>query len=208
MRGVTKITAYDILPVAMVSVEPRDLALEVGRFGRAASLYNLLSQCEAFGLGAEEARSLIDGMLAVVRRWREFFTERGVDAMGIEMLEQAMLPACFFHRSHLRRYEGRGRHKGVTGLGVPRATLAISARSKPLCLRPASSARAVPSDLCCLSHAKPSTQGPEGLLGRRHRVALASFVEPPCRLAMVLFDLPGQLVADGPRRLDLAPHAG
>ncbi len=90
--------AYDILPVAMVSVERRDLALEVGRFGRAASLYNLLSQCEAFGLGEEEARSLIDGMLAVVRGWREFFTERGVDAMGIEMLEQAMLPECFFRQ--------------------------------------------------------------------------------------------------------------
>ena len=90
--------AYDILPVAMVSVERRDLALEVGRFGRAASLYNLLSQCEAFGLREEEARSLIDGMLAVVRGWREFFTERGVDAMGIEMLEQAMLPECFFRQ--------------------------------------------------------------------------------------------------------------
>jgi serine/threonine-protein kinase HipA len=90
--------AYDILPVAMVSVERRDLALEVGRFGRAASLYNLLSQCEAFGLGEEEARSLIDGMLAVVHGWREFFTERGVDARGIEMLEQAMLPECFFRR--------------------------------------------------------------------------------------------------------------
>jgi serine/threonine-protein kinase HipA len=37
-------------------------------------------------------------MLAVVRGWREFFTERGVDAMGIEMLEQAMLPECFFRR--------------------------------------------------------------------------------------------------------------
>jgi len=90
--------AYDILPVAMVSVERRDLALEVGRFGRAASLYNLLSQCEAFGLNGEEAQSLIDGMLAVVRRWREFFTERGVGAMGIEMLEQAMLPECFFRQ--------------------------------------------------------------------------------------------------------------
>ena len=28
------------------------------------------------------------------------------------------------------------------------------------------------------------------------------------KVPVVLFDLPGQLVADGPRRLDLAPHAG
>ncbi|WP_284614375.1 type II toxin-antitoxin system HipA family toxin [Aquabacterium humicola] len=88
--------AYDILPVAMVSVERRDLALEVGRFGRAASLYNILSHCDAFGLSKEEAQALIDGMLAVVRGWREFFTERGVEQRSIEMLEQAMLPPSFF----------------------------------------------------------------------------------------------------------------
>lgn len=88
--------AYDILPVPMVSVERRDLALEVGRFGRAASLYNILSQCDAFGLSKEAAQAMIDGMLAVVRGWREFFTERGVEQRSIEMLEQAMLPPCFF----------------------------------------------------------------------------------------------------------------
>lgn len=88
--------AYDILPVAMVSVERRDLALEVGRFGRAASLYNILSHCDAFGLSKEEAQALIDAMLTVVRGWREFFTERGVEQRSIEMLEQAMLPPSFF----------------------------------------------------------------------------------------------------------------
>ncbi len=88
--------AYDILPVPMVSVERRDLALEVGRFGRAAGLYNILSRCDAFGLSKEEARALIDGMLAVVRDWREFYIERGVEHRSIEMLEQAMLPASFF----------------------------------------------------------------------------------------------------------------
>ncbi|NRF68998.1 HipA domain-containing protein [Aquincola sp. S2] len=88
--------AYDILPVPMVSVERRDLALEVGRFGRAASLYNILSHCDAFGLSKEEAQAMIDGMLAVVRGWREFFTERGVEQRSIEMLEPAMLPPSFF----------------------------------------------------------------------------------------------------------------
>jgi len=88
--------AYDILPVPMVSVERRNLALEVGRFGRAASLYNIVSHCAAFGLSNEEAQALIDGMLAVVRGWREFYIERGVEQRSIEMLEQAMLPASFF----------------------------------------------------------------------------------------------------------------
>jgi serine/threonine-protein kinase HipA len=88
--------AYDILPVPMVSVERRDLALEVGRFGRAAGLYNILSRCDAFGLSRDEAQSLIDGMLAVVRGWREFFVQRGIEHRSIEMLEQAMLPPSFF----------------------------------------------------------------------------------------------------------------
>jgi serine/threonine-protein kinase HipA len=88
--------AYDILPAPMVSLERRDLALEVGRFGRAASLYNILSRCEAFGLTKEDAKALIDGMLAVVRSWREVFVKYGVEHRSIEMLEQAMLPPSFF----------------------------------------------------------------------------------------------------------------
>jgi serine/threonine-protein kinase HipA len=88
--------AYDILPVPLVSIERRDLALEVGRFGRAASLYNILSQCDVFGLTKEDAQALIDGMLNVVRGWREFFIQRGVEQRSIEMLEQAMLPQSFF----------------------------------------------------------------------------------------------------------------
>lgn len=88
--------AYDILPVPLVSVERRDLALEVGRFGRAAGLYNILSRCDAFGVSNDEAQALIDGMLAVVRGWREFFIQRGVERRSIDMLEQAMLPPSFF----------------------------------------------------------------------------------------------------------------
>jgi serine/threonine-protein kinase HipA len=89
--------AYDIVPVPMVSQERRDLALEAGRFGRVASRYNLLSQCEAFGLGIDDAKAVVEAMLGVVSGWREFFTARGVETRSIEMLEQAMLPASF-HR--------------------------------------------------------------------------------------------------------------
>lgn len=74
----------------------RDLALEVGRFGRAASLYNILSRCDAFGLSQEEAQALVDGMLEVVRGWREFFIQRGVEQRSVGMLEHAMLPPSFF----------------------------------------------------------------------------------------------------------------
>jgi serine/threonine-protein kinase HipA len=88
--------AYDIVPTAMVSQERRDLALEAGTYGRAASLYNLLSQCDAFGLSTEDARAIVESMLDVVRGWREFFAAHGVAAGTIEMLEQAMLPRSFY----------------------------------------------------------------------------------------------------------------
>ncbi len=74
----------------------RDLALDLGRFGRAANLYNILSHCAAFGLSKDEARALIDGLLNVVRGWREFFVQRGVERRSVEMLEQAILPPSFF----------------------------------------------------------------------------------------------------------------
>lgn len=89
--------AYDIVPQPLLSQERRDLALEVGRFGRVVSLYNLLSHCEAFGLSTDQARALVDAMLAVVGTWREFFAAHGVEARTIAMLEQAILPASF-HR--------------------------------------------------------------------------------------------------------------
>jgi len=89
--------AYDIVPTPLVSLERRDLALEAGRFGRVASVYNLLSQCEAFGLAVEDAKAIVGAMLAVVSGWRDFFAEHGVERRDIDMLEQAMLPASF-HR--------------------------------------------------------------------------------------------------------------
>jgi serine/threonine-protein kinase HipA len=88
--------AYDIVPVPMVSQERRDLALTVGRYGRAASLYNLLSQCDVFGLSQDEARLQIDAMLRVVKDWRVFFTARGVEQRSIDWLDEAFLPPSFF----------------------------------------------------------------------------------------------------------------
>ncbi len=88
--------AYDIVPTPLVSQERRDLALTVGRFGRAASLYNLVSESEVFALSPAEATGEIDSMLKIVDGWKEFFAGHGVEQRTIEMLEQAMLPSCFF----------------------------------------------------------------------------------------------------------------
>lgn len=88
--------AYDIVPVALVSQERRDLALTVGDFGRAASRYNLISRCEVFGLTLEQAEHEISTMLNVVKSWREFFAKKGVEERTLEMLEQAILPPSFY----------------------------------------------------------------------------------------------------------------
>jgi len=49
-RGWRLTPAYDLVPAPLASLARRDLAMTVGTYGRSASIYNLLSQCERFGL--------------------------------------------------------------------------------------------------------------------------------------------------------------
>ncbi len=88
--------AYDLVPAPVVSLERRDLALTVGDYGRTASVYNLLSQAGRFGLSPDEARTVIEGLVHVVRQWRDSFFACGVSAQDIAHIAPAMLPACFF----------------------------------------------------------------------------------------------------------------
>lgn len=90
--------AYDIVPVALLSQERRDLALEAGRYGRVASVYNLLSGCASFGLKLEEAQVIIDKMVEGVKDWRELFTTHQVEERSIEHVSGAILPECFFRK--------------------------------------------------------------------------------------------------------------
>jgi len=87
--------AYDIVPVPATSKERRDLALDVGTFGRAASIYNLLSQPEVFGLSLNAARAEIDRMRQKVSGWQGLFNHHGVSATDIEKIAPAMLPESF-----------------------------------------------------------------------------------------------------------------
>jgi serine/threonine-protein kinase HipA len=93
--------AYDIVPVPLISLERRDLALEAGRYGRVASVYNLLSDCTSFGLNLDDAQQVIDKMVAVLKDWRVFFTKHQVDEKSIEYISGAMLPECFFRKEPL-----------------------------------------------------------------------------------------------------------
>lgn len=89
---------YDIVPVPLISLERRDLALEAGRYGRVASVYNLLSECVAFGLNREEAQQVIDKMLEVVNGWRAFFAQCKVEQRSVEYITGAILPECFYRK--------------------------------------------------------------------------------------------------------------
>ena len=64
--------------------------------GRTASIYNLLSQCERFGLATEEARKEIENIVTTVRTWRDHFRACGVSEKDVDYMAQAILPECFF----------------------------------------------------------------------------------------------------------------
>jgi serine/threonine-protein kinase HipA len=93
--------AYDLVPAPLVSLERRDLAMIVGIYGRTASITNLLSQCERFGLATETARKEIENVVATVRGWREHFLACGVSAKDVGYIAPAFLPECFFFEKPL-----------------------------------------------------------------------------------------------------------
>ncbi len=95
-RGWRLTPAYDLVPAPVVSLERRDLAMTVGTYGRTASVYNLLSQTERFGLTDEAARKVIEQMIPPLKTWRDHFRACGVSAKDIEYIAPAFLPECFF----------------------------------------------------------------------------------------------------------------
>lgn len=95
-RGWRLTPAYDLVPMPVVSLERRDLAMTIGTYGRTASIYNFLSQCERFGLTTEAARKEIEKIVATVRTWRDHFRACGVSAKDIGYIAPAFLSECFF----------------------------------------------------------------------------------------------------------------
>jgi serine/threonine-protein kinase HipA len=97
-RGWRLTPAYDLVPMPVVSLERRDLAMTIGTYGRTASVYNLLSQCERFGLSTEAAAKEIEKIAATLGDWRDHLRVSGVSAKDVEYIAPAFLPACFFFK--------------------------------------------------------------------------------------------------------------
>ena len=95
-RGWELTAAYDLVPTPLVSLERRDLAMTIGTYGRTASVYNLLSQSERFGLTSGAAKQEIDAIVATARAWRDHFQAAGVSEKDLEYIAPALLPECFF----------------------------------------------------------------------------------------------------------------
>jgi len=78
--------------------------LTVGRYGRTASIYNLLSQARRFGLTDVNARKIIDQVILVVSQWRSSFYACGVSAKDVDYIAAAILPDCFFFEKQPEDY--------------------------------------------------------------------------------------------------------
>ena len=88
--------AYDITPTRLYGRLERDLALEVGAFGRRASRANALSCAPRFSLTRNEANGIIDEMIAVVRsEWEGELKRWGATQQDVDAVRPAMLNEGF-----------------------------------------------------------------------------------------------------------------
>lgn len=94
--------AYDLNPsVKTPGVgETFDLAINIGRYGRAANRENLESRLSAFGLNSSQALEIIEQVIQVVSRWHEYFAKVGVDAVTTRTLTESFESASrvFCHK--------------------------------------------------------------------------------------------------------------
>jgi serine/threonine-protein kinase HipA len=84
---------YDVVPKPQVAHERR-LHLAVGPRGRLARLDNAFAGAGRFGLLPPEAARIIDGVVRVVRHWRESFEQSGVLVADCDRLASAFRRAA------------------------------------------------------------------------------------------------------------------
>ena len=90
--------AFDLIPMPMIAMERRDLAMVCGRAGRYANRKNLLSQHGRFLLSEEEATAFLDRIVDTVRNaWRSTMRRAGVSEADCEAIATAFLYEGFFY---------------------------------------------------------------------------------------------------------------
>lgn len=92
--------AYDLTPSRARSLERRDLAMVVGKYGRLASRQNLLSAAPRYGLEREAANEVIDELVEIVGRgWRRAILDHGGDEADCEAVRGAFIYPGFEYPS-------------------------------------------------------------------------------------------------------------
>jgi len=76
--------AFDVVPSATVRDNRVRLSLEIGKWGTAGSLDNLLSRAGEFGLTEEQAMGEIDAVMEATEDWETHFRNCGLDDRDIE----------------------------------------------------------------------------------------------------------------------------
>ena len=94
-RGWTLSPAYDLTPTPAIATE-RHLAMSLGDQGRRATRSNLLSRCDRFLLGREEAERIADNMAETVRSaWYGIARNAGVSERDCEIIRNAFVSEGF-----------------------------------------------------------------------------------------------------------------
>lgn len=89
--------AYDLTPTPLIARDTRLLAMICGTHGRAMRRENLLTACGRFLLAREEAASILDGMVAVVRaEWEPSLRRAGTSEQDSRAVANAPLYEGFF----------------------------------------------------------------------------------------------------------------
>jgi serine/threonine-protein kinase HipA len=97
-RGWQLSPAFDLTPTPMIAMERRDLAMACGKRGRYANQKNLLSQHARFLLNEEEATTILNKIVEIVRNsWRPVMKESGVSGIDCKTIEAAFLYKGFFY---------------------------------------------------------------------------------------------------------------
>jgi len=90
--------AFDLTPTPMIALERRDLAMACGKAGRYANHKNLLSQHARFLLNEEDATTLLNHIVEIVRKeWRATMEESGASKADCEAIAPAFLYKGFFY---------------------------------------------------------------------------------------------------------------
>lgn len=98
-RGWRLAPAYDVVPTPTVAQDGRALAMQVGTMGRFATRENVLSECDRFGYGTDEATDVVDRMReCVVARWYPVCRAAGVSPSDCERIRSAFLYPGFHWR--------------------------------------------------------------------------------------------------------------